>query len=88
MSKSDNAENGLCKVPEEEDNPIPFVDEPSSSFIDCFADAIDQVTGVQYTIGIPCDHSITLCYFDDNGDLIPVETGGDLMNDVFLIVAR
>lgn len=87
MGKSDNAENSLRKVPEEDDTPIPFVDETSSSFIDCFADAIAQVKGVQYTIGSPCDHSVALCYFDDNGELIPVETEEDLMNDVFPIAA-
>lgn len=87
MSKSDRAENSLRKVPEEEDAPIPFVDEISSSFIDCFADAIAQVGGVEYTIGSPCDHSVALCYFDDNGELIPVEIEEDLMNDVFPIAA-
>jgi len=87
MGKSDNAENSLRKVPEEDDTPIPFVDEPSSSFIDCFADAIAQVRGVEYTIGSPCDHSVALCYFDENDELIPVETEEDLMNDVFPIAA-
>lgn len=88
MNKSDNrAENSLRKVPEEEDAPIPFVDEKSSSFIDCFADAIAQVGGVEYTIGSPCDHSVALCYFDDNDELVPVEIDEDLMNDVFPIAA-
>jgi len=87
MSKSDKAENYLRKIPEEEDAPIPFVDEISSSFIDCFADAIAQVRGVEYTIGSPCDHSVALCYFDESDELIPVEIEEDLMDDVFPIAA-
>ena len=90
MSKSDNtAENFLRRIPEEEEDiPIPFVDNINMSFIDCYADAIAQVGGVQYTIGSPCDHSVALCYFDENDELIPVELEEDLMDEVFPIAAR
>lgn len=88
MSKSDTAENFLRRIPEEEEDiPIPFVDDINMSFIDCYADAIAQVGGFQYTIGSPCDHSVALCYFDENNELIPVELEEDLMDDVFPVAA-
>lgn len=88
MSKYDMSDNSLRKVLEdEEDVPIAFVDEISSTFIDCFADAVAQVGKDKYTIGSPCDHSVALCYFDDDDELVPVEIEEDLMNEVFPIAA-
>lgn len=88
MSKYDMSNNSLRKVPEdEEDVPIAFVDEITSTFIDCFADAIAQVGKDQYTIGSPCDHSVALCYFDNDDELVPVEIEEDLMDEVFPIAA-
>ena len=58
------------------------------SFDDRYADAIAHVGGVQYSIGSPCDHSVALCYFDENDEVIPVELEEDLMDKVFLIAAR
>ena len=87
-SKRHTAENFLRRIPEEECIPIPFVDIINMSFDDRYADAIAHVGGVQYSIGSPCDHSVALCYFDENDEVIPVELEEDLMDKVFLIAAR
>ena len=76
----------MGQVPAELENiPIPFVDVPGNSFIECFADAVANVNGVEYTIGVPCDYSVAICYFDENGTLVPVELDDELMDDVFPI---
>jgi hypothetical protein len=70
---------------EDEGVPIPFVDVKGNSFIECFADSIATINGVEYTIGVPCDYSVALCYFDENEQLIPVELDDEMMDDVFPI---
>jgi hypothetical protein len=65
--------------------PIPFVDTIGNSFIECYADSVAHVGGVTYTIGVPCDYSVAICYFDENQALVPVELDDDLMDDVFPI---
>ncbi|KAI2503141.1 Protein of unknown function (DUF3727) [Fragilaria crotonensis] len=65
--------------------PIPFMDLETNSFIECYVDAVAKVDGVEYTIGVPCDHAVALCYFDDDDQLVPVELEEDLMDDVFPI---
>lgn len=71
--------------PDQEQIPVPFVDETGDQFIECFVDSVAEVDGVEYTIGVPCDHSVALCYF--HGDqLVPVELEDDLMDDVYPIV--
>ena len=65
--------------------PIPFMDLESNSFIECYVDAVAEVDGVEYTIGVPCDHAVALCYFDEENQLVPVELEDDLMDDVFPI---
>jgi hypothetical protein len=78
-------DNYLVRVPDDEDDtPIPFIDGDSSSFIECYADSVAFVEGVEYTIGIPCDYSVALCYFEGE-NLIPVELNDALMDDVFPI---
>ena len=67
----------------EDDVPIPFLDRTENSFIECYADSIITVKGIEYTIGIPCDYCVALCYFDENKNLLPIELNDDLMDDVF-----
>ena len=70
--------------PDMEGVAIPFVDVGGNSFIECYADSVANVEGVEYTIGVPCDYSVALCYFDEQGQLVPVELDDDeLMNDIF-----
>ena len=69
---------------DEEGTPIPFLDADGKSFIECFADSTAILDGVTYTIGVPCDHSVALCYIENDG-LIPVELDDRLMDDVFPI---
>ena len=83
-----NGDNSLHKVPEDDDTAIPFVEVGSSSFIECYADSIAIVNGVEYTIGSPCDHAVALCYFDDDEQLIPIELEEDLMDDIYNMAAR
>jgi Protein of unknown function (DUF3727) len=99
-----NGENlSLRSIPPElEDITIPFLDptvqaSPSRSgnagvipFIDCYADSIATVNGVTYTIGVPCDCAVALCYSssgsisDGGGQLIPIEvTDTEMMDDLF-----
>ena len=76
----------LQRVPADmEGVPIPFVDLEGNSFIECYADSVANVKGVEYTIGVPCDYSVAICYFDENEALTPVELDDELMEDVFPI---
>jgi hypothetical protein len=61
------------------------MDLESNSFIECYVDAVAEVDGVEYTIGVPCDHAVALCYFDEDNQLVPVELEDELMDDVFPI---
>jgi hypothetical protein len=71
--------------PDDAQVPVPFVDVTGEKFIECFVDSVAEVDGVDYTIGVPCDHAVALCYF--HGDqLVPVELEDDLMDDVYPIV--
>lgn len=83
-----NGDYSLHKVPEDDDTAIPFVEVGSSSFIECYADSIAIINGMEYTIGSPCDHAVALCYFDDDDQLIPIELEDDLMDDIFNMAAR
>lgn len=62
--------------------PIPFLDTDGTSFIECYADAVATVNGVDYTIGVPCDYCVALCYFEGD-NLLPVELDDKLMDDIF-----
>jgi len=69
---------------EDEGVPIPFLDRTENSFIECYADSVITIKKSQYTIGVPCDYCVALCYFEGE-NLIPVELNDDLMNDIFPI---
>jgi hypothetical protein len=74
----------LKRVPADQEGiPIPFVDKTGNSFIECYADSVAIVDGAEYTIGVPCDYSVALCYFDDEDQLVPVELDDKLMDDLF-----
>jgi len=82
----------LKRVPPElEGVPIPFVDTSSDSqsgnvlkFIECYADSLCTVEGVEYTIAVPCDYSVALCFQDADQQLIPVELADSAtMDDLF-----
>ena len=80
-----HAEPTLKRVEEEEEGvPIPFLDNDGSSFIECYADSVAVVEGEEYTIGVPCDYAVALCYFEDD-NLLPVELSDSLMDDIFPI---
>lgn len=80
-------ENTIHKVPEDDDTAIPFLDPISNTFIECYADSIAIVDGIEYTIGNPCDTAVALCYFDQDDNLIPIDLDGDMMDEVFPMVA-
>jgi Protein of unknown function (DUF3727) len=69
--------------PELEGIPIPFVDVKDQNFIECYADSVAVVDGVEYTIGVPCDYAVALCYFKDEDQLVPVELNDTLMDDIY-----
>jgi len=76
----------LQPVPSDQDNiPIPFVDVQGNNFIECYADSMVEIDGVQYTIGVPCDYAVALCYFREDQQLVPIELNDPLMDDVYPI---
>lgn len=80
-------QNTIHKVPEDDDTPIPFVDVKSNNYIECYADSIAVIDGVEYTVGNPCDTAVALCYFDLADDLIPIELDSPMMDEMFPITA-
>eukprot|EP00429_Kryptoperidinium_foliaceum_P001948 CAMPEP_0176019830 /NCGR_PEP_ID=MMETSP0120_2-20121206/9589_1 /TAXON_ID=160619 /ORGANISM="Kryptoperidinium foliaceum, Strain CCMP 1326" /LENGTH=249 /DNA_ID=CAMNT_0017352911 /DNA_START=153 /DNA_END=902 /DNA_ORIENTATION=- len=84
--KAEAMENGdhLMRVDEEDEGvAIPFLDKNENSFIECYADSVANLGGVEYTIGVPCDYCVALCYFEPDGNLVPLELNDDLMDDIF-----
>ena len=85
LFSSSPSDSGQCltRVPEEDEGvPIPFVDRTENSFIEAYADSIITVEGIDYTIGVPCDYCVALCYMEGE-NLVPVELNDDLMDDIF-----
>lgn len=80
-------QNTIHKVPEDDDTSIPFLDPKNNAFIECYADSIAIIDGVEYTIGNPCDTSVALCYFDDEENLIPIELDSPMMDEIFSVAA-
>jgi Protein of unknown function (DUF3727) len=66
-----------------EDVPIPFIEPATNMYIECYADSVVKIKGVRYTIAVPCDYSVALCYFDEEQQLIPIELDDPLMDDLF-----
>jgi hypothetical protein len=81
-SKSDDSPSFQQVSEDDEGVPIPFLDRKENSFIECYADSIITVDDVEYTIGVPCDYCVALCYFEGE-NLVPVELDDELMNDIF-----
>lgn len=74
---------GLTRTSDDEEGvPIPFLDLEGNSFIECYADSVAAVEGTDYTIGVPCDYCVALCYFEGE-NLVPVELNDKLMDDIF-----
>ena len=70
------------------DSPIPFVDVQNNNFIECYTESVATVKGVQYTIGVPCDHAVALCSFDTDDQLVPIDLDDPLMDDVYPVAER
>ncbi len=82
--ESDDAPRLKQVPPEMEGVPIPFVDVQGNSFIECYADSVAHLNGQEYTIGVPCDYAVALCYYEEDGQLTPIEMDDyELMDDVF-----
>lgn len=81
-------QNTIHKVPEDDDTAIPFLDPKKNRIIDCYADSIAIIDGVEYTIGNPCDTSVALCYFDNDSNLIPIDLDSRLMDEIFPLAAE
>lgn len=88
FAKSKLYQNTIHKVPEDDDTAIPFLDSKKNSFIECYADSIAVIDGVEYTIGNPCDTSVALCYFDSSDNLVPIDLDGPLMDKIFPLAAE
>jgi hypothetical protein len=84
LASTKGEENYLMRVADEDEGvAIPFLDTIENSFIECYADSIANLGGVEYTIGVPCDYCVALCYFEPDGNLVPVELNDKLMDDIF-----
>eukprot|EP00526_Cylindrotheca_closterium_P019536 CAMPEP_0113635008 /NCGR_PEP_ID=MMETSP0017_2-20120614/18238_1 /TAXON_ID=2856 /ORGANISM="Cylindrotheca closterium" /LENGTH=232 /DNA_ID=CAMNT_0000545749 /DNA_START=75 /DNA_END=773 /DNA_ORIENTATION=+ /assembly_acc=CAM_ASM_000147 len=82
-STADDDGISLTRIADEQEGvPIPFLDVNRDAFIECYADSIATVEGVDYTIGVPCDYCVALCYFEGE-TLLPVELDDKLMDDIF-----
>jgi len=77
--------SSLQRVPAElEGVPIAFIDKENNSFIECYADAVADIEGVSYTIGVPCDMPVALCYLEEGTEeLVSIDLDDELMDDVF-----
>jgi Protein of unknown function (DUF3727) len=75
--------NELHQISDPDQEPVPFLDLTTNTFIECYIDAVAKLEDVEYTIGVPCDHAVLLCYFDEDEQLTPIELDDELMNDVF-----
>lgn len=73
------------KIDDDDDVIIAFMDESGDNGIDCYVDSYATVDGVEYTIGIPCDYTVALCYFEGDEQLVPIELDDPLMDDIFPI---
>jgi hypothetical protein len=80
-------QNTIHKVPDDDDTSIPFLDPTSNGFIECYADSIAIVDGIEYTIGNPCDTSVSLCYFDKGDNLVPIDLDDPMMDKIFPLCA-
>lgn len=70
------------------EEPLAFIDlhgpgEPR--WIDVVGDYMIKLNGIEYTIGMPCDYSVAICYFDDDDQLVPVDIDSELMSEIFPI---
>lgn len=70
------------------DDPLAFIDlfgpgEPR--WIDVDPDYIITLGGQEYTVGVPCDYSVAICYYDEDDQLVPVDIDSELMEEVFPI---
>lgn len=85
---SSSSNDNLIRLPES-DVPIAFINsEDSTNYIDCYADSLATLDGVQYTIGMPCDTSVAICYFEDD-QFIPIELDEiEKMKEIFPIVEK
>lgn len=82
-NKGDQGDHLMRVAEEDEGVAIPFIEAGGNSFIECYADSIAMLGGVEYTIGVPCDYCVALCYFEPDGNLVPVELNDKLMDDIF-----
>lgn len=73
------------KIDDDDDVVIAFMDESGENGIDCYVDSYATVDGVEYTIGIPCDYTVALCYFEGDEQLVPIELDDPLMDVIFPI---
>lgn len=73
------------KIDDDDDVIIAFMEESGENGIDCYVDSYATVDGVEYTIGIPCDYTVALCYFEGDEQLVPIELDDPLMDDIFPI---
>ena len=85
IGTGDDEDGILNKLKESKSEiPTPFIDPETGNFIECFIDSLATVKGTTYSIGVPCDYSVALCYFDKDGELNPVDLDdNEMMNNVF-----
>lgn len=73
------------KIDEDDDQIFAFMETSGERGIDCYIDSYATVDGVEYSIGLPCDYAVALCYFEGDEQLVPIELEEPLMDDIFPI---
>mmetsp|Transcript_16599 Transcript_16599/g.21603 ORF Transcript_16599/g.21603 Transcript_16599/m.21603 type:complete len:262 (-) Transcript_16599:263-1048(-) len=86
MSANDGKVTRLDPDPRED--PLAFIDldgpgEPR--WIDVIGDYQIELRGAEYTVGVPCDYSVAICYFDSSDQLVPVDIDSEVMDNIFPI---
>ena len=86
MAANEGVVTRLESDPNEE--PMAFIDlngpgEPR--WIDVVGDYMIKLNDVEYAIGVPCDYSVAICYFDDDDQLLPIDIDGEKMDEIFPI---
>ncbi|GMH56540.1 hypothetical protein TrRE_jg9028 [Triparma retinervis] len=56
--------------------------------IDCYVDAFVVISGRKYAVGSPCDYCVALCSYENEGQLVPVEEGDEVLDRLFPIAEK
>jgi hypothetical protein len=56
--------------------------------IDCYVDAYVMANEKKYAVGSPCDYCVALCSYENEGQLVPIEEGDEILDRLFPIAEK